>query len=286
MSKKINLQLVINVLSLIQNNEKWNLSKLIDTLGIEEKELFYILSIVADIYSQHGELLIDYEYDEINQEFLFNINPSVKDIVQIKDGELFNIIFLLSSNTIYKELVKNNKDVEEFYKIVCPYFNLEILEESNDDELENLTFFEENVISYIKLGSTEETFYRIQPISLTSNVDGIVLEAIDLNEDKLKTFLLHRIVDTLSLEDFQQSKLSNRISITMKFTLSNKKILSSLNKEDYQIKNNYIESTFYSYESALNFALKHHGEIDIISPQSLIDEIRVRNHNLKKKLQI
>ena len=286
MSKKINLQLGINVLSLIQNNEKWNLSKLIDTLGIEEKELFYILSIVADIYSQHGELLIDYEYDEINQEFLFNINPSVKDIVQIKDGELFNIIFLLSSNTIYKELVKNNKDVEEFYKIVCPYFNLEILEESNDDELENLTFFEENVISYIKLGSTEETFYRIQPISLTSNVDGIVLEAIDLNEDKLKTFLLHRIVDTLSLEDFQQSKLSNRISITMKFTLSNKKILSSLNKEDYQIKNNYIESTFYSYDSALNFALKHHGEIDIISPQSLIDEIRVRNHNLKKKLQI
>lgn len=286
MSKKINLQLVINVLSLIQNNEKWNLSKLIDTLGIEEKELFYILSIVADIYSQHGELLIDYEYDEINQEFLFNINPSVKDIVQIKDGELFNIIFLLSSNTIYKELVKNNKDVEEFYKIVCPYFNLEILEESNDDELENLTFFEENVISYIKLGSTEETFYRIQPISLTSNVDGIVLEAIDLNEDKLKTFLLHRIVDTLSLEDFQQSKLSNRISITMKFTLSNKKILSSLNKEDYQIKNNYIESTFYSYDSALNFALKHHGEINIISPQSLIDEIRVRNHNLKKKLQI
>ena len=286
MSKKINLQLVINVLSLIQNNDKWNLSKLIDTLGIEEKELFYILSIVADIYSQHGELLIDYEYDEINQEFLFNINPSVKDIVQIKDGELFNIIFLLSSNTIYKELVKNNKDVEEFYKIVCPYFNLEILEESNDDELENLTFFEENVISYIKLGSTEETFYRIQPISLTSNVDGIVLEAIDLNEDKLKTFLLHRIVDTLSLEDFQQSKLSNRISITMKFTLSNKKILSSLNKEDYQIKNNYIESTFYSYESALNFALKHHGEINIISPQSLIDEIRVRNHNLKKKLQI
>ena len=286
MSKKINLQLVINVLSLIQNNEKWNLSKLIDTLGIEEKELFYILSIVADIYSQHGELLIDYEYDEINQEFLFNINPSVKDIVQIKDGELFNIIFLLSSNTIYKELVKNNKDVEEFYKIVCPYFNLEILEESNDDELENLTFFEENVISYIKLGSTEETFYRIQPISLTSNVDGIVLEAIDLNEDKLKPFLLHRIVDTLSLEDFQQSKLSNRISITMKFTLSNKKILSSLNKEDYQIKNNYIESTFYSYDSALNFALKHHGEIDIISPQSLIDEIRVRNHNLKKKLQI
>ena len=286
MSKKINLQLVINVLSLIQNNEKWNLSKLIDTLGIEEKELFYILSIVADIYSQHGELLIDYEYDEINQEFLFNINPSVKGIAQIKDGELFNIIFLLSSNTIYKELVKNNKDVEEFYKIVCPYFNLEILEESNDDELENLTFFEENVISYIKLGSTEETFYRIQPISLTSNVDGIVLEAIDLNEDKLKTFLLHRIVDTLSLEDFQQSKLSNRISITMKFTLSNKKILSSLNKEDYQIKNNYIESTFYSYDSALNFALKHHGEINIISPQSLIDEIRVRNHNLKKKLQI
>ena len=123
MSIKIDLQLVMSVLSLIQNNEKWNLKDLSNKLSIENKDLFYILSVVTDIYSQHGELLIDYEYDDKNEELLFNINPSLKNIIQINDGELFNLIFLLSSNSIYKELVKNNIDVEKFYNTVSPYFN-------------------------------------------------------------------------------------------------------------------------------------------------------------------
>ena len=199
MSKKIDLQLVMSALSFIQNKEKWNINKLVQKLNISEKDLFYILSVITDIYSQHGELLIDYEYDDKNQELLFSFNPSLKNIIQINDGELFNLVFLLTSNSIFKELVKNNSDIEEFYNVVSPYFNLEILDESNDGVFENLTFFEENIISYIKLGSTEETFYRIQPILLTTNTDGIVLEAIDLNEEKSKTFLINRIVDSLSI---------------------------------------------------------------------------------------
>ena len=70
MSKKIDLQLVMSVLSLIQNKEKWNLKDLTQKLNIDNKDLFYILSVVTDIYSQHGELLIDYEYDDKNQELL------------------------------------------------------------------------------------------------------------------------------------------------------------------------------------------------------------------------
>ena len=162
--------------------------------------------------------MIDYEYDDKNQELLFSFNPSLKNIIQINDGELFNLVFLLTSNSIFKELVKNNSDIEEFYNVVSPYFNLEILNESNDGVFENLTFFEENIISYIKLGSTEETFYRIQPILLTTNTDGIVLEAIDLNEEKSKTFLINRIVDSLSIEDFRESKKSNNMEVVMKFT--------------------------------------------------------------------
>ena len=240
MSKKIDLQLVMSVLSLIQNKKKWNLIDLSQKLNIENKDLFYILSAVTDIYSQQGELLIDYEYDEKNQELLFNINPSLKNIIQINDGELFNLIFLLSSNSIYKELVKNNIDVEKFYNTVSPYFNLEILEENNDGVFENLTFFEENIISYVKLGSTKETLYRIQPILLTTNNDGIILEAIDLNDDKLKTFLVNRIVDSLYFEDFRESKISNKIDIVMKFTYTNEKVLTNLNKDDYQLKNKYV----------------------------------------------
>ena len=286
MSKKIDLQLVMSVLSLIQNKKKWNLIDLSQKLNIENKDLFYILSAVTDIYSQQGELLVDYEYDEKNQELLFNINPSLKNIIQINDGELFNLIFLLSSNSIYKELVKNNIDVEKFYNTVSPYFNLEILEENNDGVFENLTFFEENIISYVKLGSTKETFYRIQPILLTTNNDGIILEAIDLNDDKLKTFLVNRNVDSLSYEDFSESKKSNKIDIVMKFTYTNEKILTNLNKDDYQLKNKYVEAKFYSESNALNFVIKNYEYIEIMSPQSLINEFTNRKDKIIKKLKI
>ena len=286
MSKKIDLQLVMSTLSLIQNKDKWNINNLAQKLNIEDKDLLYILSVITDIYSQHGELLIDYEYDDKKQELLFNFNPSLKNIIQINDGELFNLIFLLSSNSIFKELVKNNTDIEEFYNVVSPYFNLEILEESNDGIFENLTFFEENIISYIKLGSTQETFYRIQPILLTTNNDGIVLEAIDLNEEKSKTFLLNRIVDSLSIEDFRESKKSNKMEVVMKFTYSNEKVLTDINKDDYQLKNKYLEAKFYSKSNAINFVIKNYEYIDIISPQFLIDEFANRNDKLKKKLKI
>ena len=285
MSKKIDLQLIMNVLSLIQNKEKWNLPDLSKKLNIKEKEIFYVLSVVTDIYSQQGELLIDYEYDDKNQELLFNINPSLKNIIQINDGELFNLIFLLSSNSIYKELIKNNSDVEEFFNVVSPYFNLEILQD-NDGVFENLSFFEENIISYIKLGSTQAAFYRIQPILLTTNNDGIVLEAIDLKDEKLKTFLLNRIVDSLSIEDFRESKKSNKIEIIMKFKHTNEKVLSDINKNDYQLKDKYVEAKFYSESNALNFIIKNYEYIEIMSPQSLINEFKRRKDKLKKKLMI
>ena len=286
MSKKIDLQLVMSALSLIQNKEKWNINKLVQKLNISEKDLFYILSVITDIYSQQGELLIDYEYDDKNQELLFNFNPSLKNIIQINDGELFNLIFLLTSNSIFKELVKNNSDIKEFYNVVSPYFNLEILDESNDGVFENLTFFEENIISYIKLGSTEETFYRVQPILLTTNTDGIVLEAIDLNEEKSKTFLINRIVNSLSIEDFRESKKSNNMEVVMKFTYLNEKVLTDINKDDYQLKDKQVEAKFYSELNAINFAIKNFENIDIISPKFLINELKNRNDKLKKKLKI
>ena len=286
MPKKIDLQLVMSALSLIQNKEKWNINKLVQKLNISEKDLFYILSVITDIYSQQGELLIDYEYDDKNQELLFSFNPSLKNIIQINDGELFNLIFLLTSNSIFKELVKNNNDIEEFYNVVSPYFNLEILDERNDGVFENLTFFEENIISYIKLGSTEETYYRIQPILLTTNTDGIVLEAIDLNEEKSKTFLINRIVDSLSIEDFRESKKSNNMEVVMKFTYLNEKVLTDINKDDYQLKNKHVEAKFYSELNAINFAIKNYENIDIISPQFITNELKNRNDKLKKKLKI
>tara|TARA_A100001011_G_scaffold266357_1_gene275334 strand:- start:2549 stop:3409 length:861 start_codon:yes stop_codon:yes gene_type:complete len=286
MNKKLNLEMAINILSLIQSNEKWNIDDLIDQLGIKKKELIYLLSIVTDIYSQHGELLIDYEYNEENQEFLFNINSSIKNVTQINDGELFNIYFLLSTNSIYKQLIIENKDVKEFYDVLSNFFNIDIFDNNNNENIGDITFFEENVISYIKLGTLRENLYRIQPISLTTNSDGIVLEAIDLDDETYKTFLLNRIIDVFDNTEFKNNKKTKRSIIELKFNFEKETVLNGFNQKNIKVKGRQAIVTFYSESNALNFALNHFNDIEIITPQSIANEISIRKTKLNKKLKV
>ena len=286
MNKKLNLEMAINILSLIQSNEKWNIDDLIDQLGIKKKELFYLLSIVTDIYSQHGELLIDYEYNEENQEFLFNINSSIKNVTQINDGELFNIYFLLSTNSIYKQLIIENKNVKQFYDVLSNFFNIDIFENNNNENIGDLTFFEENVISYIKLGTVRENLYRIQPISLTTNTDGIVLEAIDLDDETYKTFLLNRIIDVFDNVEFKNNKKTKGSIIELKFNFEKETVLNGFNQKNIKVTGRQAIVTFYSESNALNFALNHFNEIEIITPQSIANEISIRKTKLIKKLKV
>ena len=286
MNKKLNLEMAINILSLIQSNEKWNIDDLINQLGIKKKELIYLLSIVTDIYSQHGELLIDYEYNEENQEFLFNINSSIKNVTQINDGELFNIYFLLSTNSIYKQLIIENKDVKEFYDVLSNFFNIDIFDNNNNENIGDITFFEENVISYIKLGTLRENLYRIQPISLTTNSDGIVLEAIDLDDETYKTFLLNRIIDVFDNTEFKNNKKTKRSIIELKFNFEKETVLNGFNQKNIKVKGRQATVTFYSESNALNFALNHFSDIEIITPQSIANEISIRKTKLIKKLKV
>ena len=286
MNKKLNLEMAINILSLIQSNEKWNIDDLIVQLGIKKKELIYLLSIVTDIYSQHGELLIDYEYNEENQEFLFNINSSIKNVTQINDGELFNIYFLLSTNSIYKQLIIENKDVKEFYDVLSNFFNIDIFDNNNNENIGDITFFEENVISYIKLGTLRENLYRIQPISLTTNSDGIVLEAIDLDDETYKTFLLNRIIDVFDNTEFKNNKKTKRSIIELKFNFEKETVLNGFNQKNIKVKGRQAIVTFYSESNALNFALNHFNDIEIITPQSIANEISIRKTKLIKKLKV
>ena len=286
MNKKLNLEMAINILSLIQSNEKWNIDDLINQLGIKKKELIYLLSIVTDIYSQHGELLIDYEYNEENQEFLFNINSSIKNVTQINDGELFNIYFLLSTNSIYKQLIIENKDVKEFYDVLSNFFNIDIFDNNNNENIGDITFFEENVISYIKLGTLRENLYRIQPISLTTNSDGIVLEAIDLDDETYKTFLLNRIIDVFDNAEFIDNKKTKRSKIELKFNFEKETVLNGFNQKNIKVKGRQAIVTFYSESNALNFALNHFNDIEIITPQSIANEISIRKTKLIKKLKV
>ena len=286
MSKKLNLETLIYILSLIQSNEKWSIDTLTEQLGITEKELFYLLSIITDIYSQHGELLIDFEYDELKREFLFNLNSSIKNVTQINDGQLFNLYFLLSTNSIYKQLITENKDIKQFYDVLSKYFILEIFDNDNTEHIDQLTFFEENIISYIKLGTVEEFLYRIQPISLTTNNDGIVLEAIDLDDQTLKTFLINRIVDIFDNVDYINNKKVNVSSVDLKFNFENKKVLNSLNHKNINLIDNQATVKFYSEAHALNYAVNHFNEIEILAPQSIVNKISIRKKELIKKLKI
>tara|TARA_B100000035_G_scaffold110244_1_gene93630 strand:- start:3778 stop:4638 length:861 start_codon:yes stop_codon:yes gene_type:complete len=286
MNKKIDLEMVINILSFIKNNEKCNIEELVQQLGIKKKELFYILSIVTDIYSQHGELLIDYEYDEERSEFLFNINSSISNLTQINDGDLFNIFFLLSTNTIYKQLIMENKDVQQFYDVLSKYFNLEIIDNNKSETIDHLTFFEENMISYIKLGTTDKNIYRIQPISLTSNSDGIVLEAVDLDEKTYKTFLVNRIVEVFENIESSTIKKEKDSSIDLKFKFEDEKVLNGLNQKNIIVEEKQAIVTFYSESNALNFALDNFNEIEILSPQSIANEISIRKAKLIEKLKL
>jgi len=286
MNKKIDLEMVINILSFIKNNEKCNIDELVQQLGIKKKELFYILSIVTDIYSQHGELLIDYEYDEERGEFLFNINSSISNLTQINDGDLFNIFFLLSTNTIYRQLIMENKDVQQFYDVLSKYFNLEIIDNNKSETIDHLTFFEENMISYIKLGTTDKNIYRIQPISLTSNSDGIVLEAVDLDEKTYKTFLVNRIVEVFENIESSTIKKEKDSSIDLKFKFEDEKVLNGLNQKNIIVEEKLAIVTFYSESNALNFALDNFNEIEILSPQSIANEISIRKAKLIEKLKL
>ena len=286
MSKKLNLETLIYILSLIQSNEKWSIDTLTEQLGITEKELFYLLSIITDIYSQHGELLIDFEYDELKREFLFNLNSSIKNVTQINDGQLFNLYFLLSTNSIYKQLITENKDIKQFYDVLSKYFILEIFDNDNTEHIDQLTFFEENIISYIKLGTVEEFLYRIQPISLTTNNDGIVLEAIDLDDQTLKTFLINRIVDIFDNVDYINNKKVNVSSVDLKFNFENEKVLNSLNHKNINLIDNQATVKFYSEAHALNYAVNHFNEIEILAPQSIVNKISIRKKELIKKLNI
>ena len=286
MSKKLNLETLIYILSLIQSNEKWSIDTLTEQLRITEKELFYLLSIITDIYSQHGELLIDFEYDESKREFLFNLNSSIKNVTQINDGQLFNLYFLLSTNSIYKQLIAENKDIKQFYNVLSKYFILDIFDNENTEHVNQLTFFEENIISYIKLGSVEEFLYRIQPISLTTNNDGIVLEAIDLDDQNLKTFLINRIVDIFYNVDYINNKKVTVASVDLKFNFENEKVLNGLNHKNIDLIDNQATVKFYSDAHALNYAINHFNEIEILAPQSIVNKISIRKKELIKKLKI
>ena len=282
MSKKIDFNFLHNFLQFIQAKNKWKISEILDNLDISFKELIYILDIVSQIYVDFDDVFVDYEINEDTEEINFLFNDSVYELLSINDSELFNLYYLLTIEANFLILKDSNKEVMEFYNILSKYFNIDGLFAS-DDNSETFSFEEIKTIEYIKLGKTESQTYSVNPIALKLNQDGKILEALDVDENSIKTFLIDRIVG-INKEENTKPKLSTRSALTVKYKILDINFLKTLDNSTFKVNNDNLEMKFYSFENALDFSLKNIQYINAITPLKLVDEIKIRQSNLLENL--
>ena len=278
MSKKIDFNFLHNFLQFIQAKNKWKISEILDNLDISFKELIYILDIVSQIYVDFDDIFIDYEINEDTEEINFLFNDSVYELLSINDSELFNLYYLLTIEANFLTLKDSNKEIIEFYNILSKYFNIDGLFES-DDNSESFSFEEIKTIEYIKLGKTESQTYFVKPIALKLNQDGKILEAVDVDENSIKTFLIDRIVG-INKEENTKPKLSTQSTLKVKYKVHDINFLKTLDNSTIKVNNDNLEMKFYSFENALDFSLKNIQYINAITPLKLVDEIKIRQSNL------
>ena len=278
MSKKIDFNFLHNVLQFIQAKNKWKISEILDNLDISFKELIYILDIVSQIYVDFDDVFVDYEINEDTEEINFLFNDSVYELLSINDSELFNLYYLLTIEANFLTLKDSNKEIMEFYNILSKYFNIDGLFES-DDNSESFSFEEIKTIEYIKLGKTESQTYFVKPVALKLNQDGKILEALDVEENSIKTFLIDRIVG-INKEENTKPKLSTQSTLKVKYKVHDINFLKTLDNSTFNVINDNLEMKFYSFENALDFSLKNIQYINAITPLKLVDEIKIRQSNL------
>ena len=282
MNKRLNIKFIQSFLKTIKNKPLWLIDNLLLELEISEKELFYILTIVSDIYTTSGETFIDYEINEDKKEINFNLSENVSEFLSINDGELFNIFFLLSTDANLLSLQDENKSIKDFSNILANYFSLE---STDYDEPLRLPFNDQlNVIEYIKLGSTNSIFYKIKPITLKTNSDGIILEAFDVDENSIKSFLVERIVNITDDSEYLESSKIKTNTIKVEFDLLDQNFLNKLGSRIYKCVEGKLYMEFYSYENALDYAIKNLLFLEVAAPSDLLNDINKRKNNLMDML--
>ncbi len=282
MNKRLNIKFIQSFLKTIKNKPLWLIDNLLLELEISEKELFYILTIVSDIYTTSGETFIDYEINEDKKEINFNLSENVSEFLSINDGELFNIFFLLSTDANLLSLQEENKSIKDFSNILANYFSLE---STDYDEPLRLPFNDQlNVIEYIKLGSTNSIFYKIKPITLKTNSDGIILEAFDVDENSIKSFLVERIVNITDDSEYLESSKIKTNTIKVEFDLLDENFLNKLGSRIYKCVEGKLYMEFYSYENALDYAIKNLLFLEVAAPSGLLNDINKRKNNLMEML--
>jgi len=268
MSSKIDFQNILDLLSMIKQKDQWELNVLIKQLNISKKDLYYLLNVLSEIQSDY-DIFFDIKVNEDNQLITFEYSSFLEDFQTITDADLFNLYFLLKiDDLVIEDSYKNN--VSNFISVLDDYINLDKLTKNNVPISE--LFSNDNLfIEYLKLGTDISTSYNIKPLTLKSNEDGIVLDALDQESLKVKSFVVSRIISVNETEIVAKN-ISSNSSTKLEFEINEK-----YNRQNFKQKLNksgniyYYE--FYSYENALSFAIENIEKISLLSPQALIKDL-------------
>lgn len=278
MKNKLQLQDFTFFINILKDSNKWNIDDLTKKLGKDIETIVYMLNIMSEVYSVNGENFIDFEIDSSENLIFFEYSSTFKELNTITDFELFKIYNLLKSNQNLNIQNINKKDYNNFLKILDMYFD----EKSNIEFEDNLSIhlLTDINIEYLKIGYDYSKTYSIKPISISNNQDGNVLEAIDLIDNKVKTFLINRIIEVNELNLISSSNKEKINSIEVKFKYKNENFSNKLDKDNTFFKDGLCIYTFRDFNVALEFFFEHFQELQIVSPNKLKIEFNKRINNL------
>ena len=278
MKNKLQLQDFTFFINILKDSNKWKIDDLTKKLGKDIETIVYMLNIMSEVYSVNGENFIDFEIDSSENVIFFEYSSTFKELNTITDFELFKIYNLLKSNQNLNIQNINKKDYNNFLKILDMYFD----EKSNIEFEDNLSIhlLTDINIEYLKIGYDEPKTYSIKPISISNNQDGNVLEAIDLIDNKVKTFLINRIIEVNELNLISSSNKEKINSIEVKFKYKNENFSNKLDKDNTFFKDGLCIYTFRDFNVALEFFFEHFQELQIVSPNKLKIEFNKRINNL------
>ena len=282
MTDKLTLQDFTYLINILKEKSKWELKELTKLLNVEIESLMYMLNIMSEIYSINGETFIDFEIDLAKETISFEYSTVLEDLSTITDFELFKIYSLLKNGNNLS--VKNIKkqDLDYFLNILASYFDVK----ANIDNEDGISIFLSNDINidYVKIGYEEVRTYAIKPLTITNNKDGNVLEAIDLVDNRMKTFLINRIISVDEVDKSKSSSKDTSKNIEVKFKYKNELFLNKLNKEKAYLKDGLCIYTFRDFNVALEFLLENFMNTEIVAPKNLKTEYDKKINNLIDKI--
>ena len=282
MNSKLKFQDFTFLINIIKNQDNWNIQDLANKLSVNLDTLLYMLNIMSEVYSVNGESFINFDLDLSKNSITFDYSMELKDLETITDFELFKIYNILTSQD--KVDIKNIKkdDISFLIDTLEIFFD----EKSKINKDNYLSIFLENEVNieYIKIGRKNVGIYSIKPISISNNSDGNVLEAIDLNDNKIKTFLVNRILAVGDLDLDISTKKDNFKNIEVEFNIYSEKSISKLNEDKIKINNEIYTYIFRDYYVAMEYFLENFKDAKILSPENLKNEFTDNINKLRIKV--